>query len=133
MESGQRIEDRDTTAMLPTILRAPDGALMALGAAGSDMIPGAVIRAIVNLVDLGMSPQRAAAEPACVIHDGCVQVSRELDASVPARLAQMGIPIRLVGRNEGEHFGLLHIAGRSADGRFVAGADTYWDGGTARA
>ncbi|HEX6817808.1 MAG TPA: gamma-glutamyltransferase [Ktedonobacterales bacterium] len=133
MESGQRIEDRDTTAMLPTILRSPDGMLTALEAAGSDRIRGAVIRAIVNMVDLGMSPQRAASEPACVIHDGYVQVSPELEASVPSRLAQIGIPTRLVARNEGEHFGLLHIAGRYADGRFAAGADTYWDGGSSRA
>lgn len=134
LASGKPDADRrDVTSMLPTILRSPDGALIGIGAAGADRIRGAVIRAIVNIVDLDMSPQKAVSEPACVLHDGYVQVSSELDASVPSRLAQIGISPRVVARYQGEHYGLLHIAQRNADGSFAAGADTYWDGGTARA
>lgn len=134
LASGEPDADRrDVTSMLPTILRSPDGALIGVGAAGADRIRGAVIRAIVNTVDLGMSPQRAVSEPACVLHNGYVQVSSELDTSVPSRLAQMGISPRVVSRYQGEHYGLLHVARRNADGSFAAGADTYWDGGTALA
>lgn len=124
---------RDVTSMLPTILRSPDGTLIALGAAGADKIRGAVLRAIVNIVDLGMSPQQAASEPACVIHDGYVQVSRQLDPSVRAQLLRMEIVPKMVARSDGDHFGVLHIAKRHADGRFSGGADDYWDGGTALA
>jgi len=132
MASGEPDPDgRDVTSMLPTILRSPDGTLVALGAAGADKIRGAVLRAIVNIVDLGMTPQQAASEPACVIHDGYVQISRDLDPTVRAQLQRMGVVPRMVGRSDGDHFGVMHIAKRHADGSFSGGADTYWDGGTA--
>lgn len=132
MASGTRTASRDVTAMLPVILKAPDGARVALGAAGSDRIPGAVIRAIVHSVDLGMRPRQAVMEPALVIHDGHVQASAELEAATLDRLAQWGFPLRRVARFEGEHFGLLHVArGESGGASFSAAADSYWDGGTA--
>lgn len=132
MASGQPDPDgRDVTSMLPTILRSPDGTLVALGAAGADKIRGAVLRAIVNTVDLGMTAQQAVAEPACVIHNGYVQASRELDPSVRMHLQRIGVTPRMVGRSDGDHFGVLHVAKRHADGSFSGGADTYWDGGTA--
>lgn len=132
MASGRRTSPRDVTAMLPVVLEAPDGARVALGAAGSDRIPGAVIRAIVHSVDLGMRPQQAVMEPALVIHDGHVQASAELEAATLHRLEQWGFPLRLVARFEGEHFGLLHVARSDSGGAsFSAAADSYWDGGTA--
>lgn len=134
LASGKPDPDRrDVTSMLPTIVRSPDGALIGIGAAGADRIRGAVIRAIVHAVDLGMSPQRAVSEPACVLRNGYVQISSELDTSVPSRFAQLGVSPRVVARYQAVHYGLLHIAQRSSDGSFSGGADTYWDGGTARA
>jgi len=132
MSSGVRRADRDITAMSPTILESPAGDRFAVGAAGSDKIPGAVLRAIVNVVDRGMAPQGAAADPACVITDDEIQISTELDRSVGERLAAIGLPLNPVSRVRGEHFGLLHIAARNK-GRFAGGADTYWDGGVAYA
>jgi len=132
MASGRRAATRDITAMLPVILESPDGAHVALGAAGSDRIPGAVIRAIVHSVDLGMRPRQAVMEPALVIHEGHVQASAELEAATLDQLARSGFPLRPVARFEGEHFGLLHIArGEAGGASFSAAADTYWDGGTA--
>ena len=132
MANGRRTAPRDVTAMLPVILEAPDGARVALGAAGSDRIPSAVVRAIVHSVDLGMRPRQAVMEPALVIHEGHVQASAELEATTLHRLEQWGFPLRRVARFEGEHFGLLHIARRESGGAsFSAAADTYWDGGTA--
>jgi len=132
MATGRREAARDVTAMLPTILESPDGARISLGAAGSDRIPGAVIRAIVHTIDLGMRPRQAVMEPAFVIHDGYVQASAEFEATTLDQLARLGFPLRTVGRFEGEHFGLLHVARREPHGTsFSAAADTYWDGGTA--
>jgi hypothetical protein len=67
-----------------------------------------------------------------VIHDGYVQVSRDLDPSVQAHLIRMDVVPKMVGRSDGDHFGVLHIAKRHASGNFSGGADSYWDGGTAR-
>lgn len=132
MATGRREAARDVTAMLPTVLESPEGARIALGAAGSDRIPGAVIRAIVHSIDLGMRPRQAVMEPALVIHDGYVQASAELEATTLDQLARSGFPLRTVARFEGEHFGLLHVARSEPGGTsFSAAADTYWDGGTA--
>jgi gamma-glutamyltranspeptidase len=55
MAELDHIVQRDRTEMVPTILRHADGRCFAVGAAGSSRIPGAVLRTVVNLVDLGMT------------------------------------------------------------------------------
>lgn len=131
MARGHKVSESDITAQLPTVLESPDGIRVALGAAGGSRIPGAVIRSIVHTIDLHMPAQRAVAEPGCVIRDGYVQASSEMTPSTLKRLTEFGFPIRRVGRFEGEHLGLVHMARRDRDNRFSAGTDTYWDGGAA--
>ncbi|ESY79551.1 hypothetical protein X740_16795 [Mesorhizobium sp. LNHC221B00] len=130
MTDGRRRASRDITHQAPTVLESPMGDRVALGAAGSEKITGAVLRAIVNIVDRNMSAQGAVADPACVlISEGLVQISTELDRAVGGRLADIGLPLLPKSRSTGEHFGLLHLAYRDRRGRLSGGADTYWDGG----
>jgi gamma-glutamyltranspeptidase/glutathione hydrolase len=133
MARGQRQADRDITEMAPMILESPEGDRVALGAAGSDKIPGAVLRAIVNIIDRRMLAQAAVADPACVIHEGAIQINTELNPTIGKRLAAIGLPLKPISPAAGEHFGLLHVACRARNAQLSGGADPYWDGGVAYA
>ena len=66
---GFHLWTRDTrlsTMMAPTVMRAPDGAITALGSGGSNRIRTAILQVIVNLLDRGMG--LAAAVDAARIH-----------------------------------------------------------------
>lgn len=119
---------RDRTEMLPTILLGPHGERVALGAAGSSRIPGAVLRAIVAIVDLGQTPAQALSAPPTVWHDGRLRTHPGIGADVIARLEAAGLPVDRILPPPGQHFGLVHVARRRSDGLFDAAADPWWDG-----
>ena len=133
MAQRNRTSRRDRTEMVPTILRHPDGRCIALGAAGSTRIPGAVIRGIVNMIDLGMSGEQATAAPAANWYDGTLVVNPAMGQGLFDQLTAAGLPADWMQRRFGVHYGLLHAVTRDADGSLDGGADALWDGAVHRA
>jgi gamma-glutamyltranspeptidase/glutathione hydrolase len=133
MAQRNRTSRRDRTEMVPTILRHPDGRCIALGAAGSTRIPGAVVRGIVNMLDLGMSAEQATAAPAANWYDGTLVVNPIMGQTLFDQLTAAGLPAEWMQRRYGVHYGLLHAVTRDADGSLNGGADALWDGAVYRA
>jgi gamma-glutamyltranspeptidase/glutathione hydrolase len=128
MAKRDRTVRRDRTEMVPTILRHSDGRCVALGAAGSSRIPGAVIRAVVNQVDLGMTPAEATTAPAANWCDGTLVVNPEIPRSVFEQLSGAGLPAAWMEPRFGVHYGLIHLAAKLTAGALQGGADPFWDG-----
>jgi len=128
MAERDRTVLRDRTEMVPTILRHPDGRCVAVGSAGSTRIPGAVIRAVVNVVDLGMAPAEATAAPAVNWCEGTLVVNPAIPGSLFNLLIQAGLPAAWMESRYGVHYGLVHLAAKGATGELGGGADPFWDG-----
>jgi len=128
MAKRDRTVQRDRTEMVPTILRHADGRCVAVGAAGSSRIPGAVIRAIVNVVDLAMTPVDATAAPAANWYDGTLVVNPAMPHPVFDRLLQAGLPAAWMEPRFGVHYGLVHMAAKGPTDQLTGGADPFWDG-----
>jgi gamma-glutamyltranspeptidase/glutathione hydrolase len=128
MAERDRTVRRDRTEMVPTILRHPDGRCVALGAAGSSRIPGAVIRAVVNMVDLGMVPAAATAAPAANWCDGTLVVNPEIPRPIFDQLTDAGLPAAWMEPRFDVHYGLIHLAAKLSADALDGGADAFWDG-----
>jgi gamma-glutamyltranspeptidase/glutathione hydrolase len=112
---------RPLSSMSPTIVLKDGKPILALGAAGGPTIISQVLMALVDMLDLGMSPEAAIAQPR--IHhqwspDELV-VERALPAALQKGLAARGHTVKVkVG------IGVTQIVGRTADGKgFVGTAD----------
>jgi gamma-glutamyltranspeptidase / glutathione hydrolase len=128
MAVRDRTARRDRTEMVPTILRHPNGRCVAVGAAGSTRIPGAVIRAVVNVIDLGMAPADATAAPAVNWYDGTLVVNPEISRAVFDQLVQTGLPAAWMEPRFGVHYGLVHLVAKGPTDALDGGADPFWDG-----
>ncbi len=128
MAERNRSLRRDRTEMVPTILRHPDGRCIALGAAGSTRIPGAVIRGIVNMIDLELSAEAATAAPGANWYDGTLVVNPAMGEALFDQLTAAGLPAAWMQPRYGVHYGLLHAVTRDVDGTLDGGADPFWDG-----
>jgi gamma-glutamyltranspeptidase/glutathione hydrolase len=119
--------------MLPTILSHPDGRRVVLGAGGSSRIPGAVLRSIISIVDLGLSVDEAVLDPAMVWHESWVESDPAVADEISSAVERMGLPIFRMPVGSGQHYGLLHVAAMSGAGEFSGCADRYWDGAAVEA
>ena len=54
---------RPLSSMSPTVLIGPDGQRVAVGGSGGPFIISSTLQAILNVIDFGMDPSRAVAEP----------------------------------------------------------------------
>lgn len=112
---------RPLSSMSPTIVLRDGKPILALGAAGGPTIISQVVMALVDMLDLGMTPQAAIAQPR--IHhqwspDELV-VEGTLPSAVENSLKERGHKVKV--RNG---IGVTQIVGRTADGKeFVGTAD----------
>ncbi|MEB3290371.1 MAG: gamma-glutamyltransferase [Leptolyngbya sp.] len=71
---------RPRSSMAPTIVRSPDGAMMAFGSPGGSTIITTVVGVAVNLIDFGLSlPEAIAAPRLSQRNTGITQVDRQLE------------------------------------------------------
>jgi gamma-glutamyltranspeptidase / glutathione hydrolase len=117
---------RPLSSMSPTIVLRDGKPILALGAAGGPTIISQVVMALVNMLDLGMTPQAAIAQPR--IHhqwspDELV-VERTLPESMQKALKELGHDVKVKPT-----LGVTQIVGRTADGKFVGTADPRAGGG----
>ena len=119
---------RDATEMCPSIFIAPDGRVVAVGAAGSELIPGAVALTMVNLLGHGWSELQSVAAPRMNWKFGHLRAHCDLAPATLCHLRQRGFPMELTGRGYFNHVGVVHLAARNAAGQCSAAADTALDG-----
>ncbi len=112
---------RPLSSMSPTIVLRHDKPILALGAAGGPTIISQVLQEIVDILDLGMAPEAAIAEPR--IHQQWSPDELSVEKSLPEAL-QAGLKRRghkLVLKNA---IGVSQIVGAEPDGKgFVGTAD----------
>jgi gamma-glutamyltranspeptidase/glutathione hydrolase len=119
---------RPLSSMSPTIVLKGGKPIIALGAAGGPKIISAVLLELIDMLDLGMSPQEAIGAPR--IHHqwspGELMVEKALPESLKTALEQRGHVVR-----ELNSFSVSHIVARSADGKSFVGAADPRAGGNA--
>jgi gamma-glutamyltranspeptidase/glutathione hydrolase len=98
---------RMLSSMSPTILLRDGRPWLALGTPGGVRIFGAVLQAIVNVVDHGMTPQEAVDAPRVWTDGGALEVEEGFPAAVRRRLAELGHEVRVVARVAGGMNGVL--------------------------
>ncbi len=110
---------RPRSSMAPTIVYGPDGKVrLAIGAAGGATIICQVAKAIIGVLDWGMSAQDAIAMGLVYApgKGGTLEKGTELEAMMPA-LQSMGEQLRV------EELGLKANAVEQVDGKWVGAAD----------
>ncbi len=112
---------RPLSSMSPTIVLKGNRPILALGAAGGPTIISQVLLALVNILDLGMPPEVAIAQPR-IHHQWSpdeLSVEKSMPAELQTALEQHGHKLTL--KNS---MGVTQIVGRTKDGKaFVGVAD----------
>ena len=117
---------RPLSSMSPTIVFKAGVPIIALGAAGGPKIISAVLQEIVDMVDLGMTPQQALATPRIHMQwsPDELMIEKQLPASVKAGLVQRGHRLTVLNA-----LAVSQIVARSPDGKsFIGAADPRADG-----
>jgi gamma-glutamyltranspeptidase/glutathione hydrolase len=113
------------TSMAPTILLECGAPKIVIGAPGGAHISGAILQAIVNVLDFGMSPFEAVAAPRISATSDVVDVSNRIPRFVTDEMEKRGYPIaRTI---QGFAFGAPHMLANGREG-WVGGADPQRDG-----
>lgn len=128
METRPAPGARDVTEMCPTVVTRDGKLLLALGAAGSERIPGAVMQVIVNVVDRNLALPQAVAFPRVTLKGSTPRAHRHAGAAVIGALHAWGTPPELSGDGHVNHLGIVHAVGVSPEGDQVGAADPAWDG-----
>ena len=100
---------REKTSQSPTmVLSADDGPFLVLGSAGSARIPGSIVRAVVNVVDRGMSLEEALAARRWFISENRLGIEAEgLEAGTLEALERLGYSLTPYPRLDG-YFARVH-------------------------
>jgi gamma-glutamyltranspeptidase/glutathione hydrolase len=117
---------RPLSSMSPTIVLKGKQPILALGAAGGPTIISQVVLALVNILDLGLSPEVAIAQPR-LHHQWSpdeLTVERSMPLDLRKALEQRGHKLTVKGI-----IGVTQIVGRTKDGKqFVGVADPRMSG-----
>lgn len=124
---------RDETEQTPAIVLRHGRPVLALGAAGSARIPGAVLQVISNVVDRGWPLQRAVAAPRLYCQGSRLRIHAGFPPATLAALRAAGFDLEVVEPSETlRHVGIVHaVAFDPATGEFAGMADPVYDGASA--
>ncbi len=123
---------RDETEMTPTILFGRDRPLLALGAAGSELIPTAILQVLSHVIDRGYSLERAVSTPRIFSLGPKVRLQSGFPLSLAEGLRARGFEVDLSRPDAMWHFGLVHaVQYDPATGDFFGAADPLADGAAA--
>jgi gamma-glutamyltranspeptidase / glutathione hydrolase len=98
---------RMLSSMSPTIVLKDGQPFFALGTPGGSRIFAAVLQAIVNVVDHGMTPQEAVEAPRLWTDGGPLEIEEAFPAEVRSGLAARGHEVKVVPRVAGGMNGVL--------------------------
>jgi len=120
---------RPLSSMSPTLVLKDGQPIIALGAAGGPKIISQVVLELVGMLDWGLSPAQALAQPR--IHHqwfpDVLMVERTLPRKLQAGLVQRGHKLKIL-----PSMGVSQIVGRSPDGAAFVGAADLRAGGNAQ-
>ncbi|MGY6645417.1 MAG: gamma-glutamyltransferase [Salinarimonas sp.] len=128
MASDPSAGARDVTEMTPTIVTGAGGLRLAIGAAGSERIPGAVMQVLVGRLMRGQGLREAVGAPRCNWLGGALRLHEghpEAD-----RLRARGYTIVPSPRDHRRHLGIVQAVERDAAG-CAGAADPAYDGAAA--
>jgi gamma-glutamyltranspeptidase/glutathione hydrolase len=114
--------------MTPVIVSRGGQVILALGGAGSERIPGAVVQTIINVIDRGQGLGEALRTPRVNVKDGCPRVHASAGDEVIAALRSGWSQVEVCGHGHESHLGLVHVVGELEDGFLDGAADPSWDG-----
>jgi gamma-glutamyltranspeptidase/glutathione hydrolase len=103
-------DQRMTSMMAPTLLFAPDQAVIAMGSGGSNRIRTAILQVLRNLIDHGMSVPEAVAAPRIHFERGLLSVEPGFSDTVVHELKRTFSRHHL-WENKNLFFGGVHTAG----------------------
>jgi gamma-glutamyltranspeptidase/glutathione hydrolase len=112
------------SSMSPTIVFQDGAFRLAVGSPGGNAIIGYVSKAVVGVLDWGLTPQQAIELPNVVARGPVAVETSRMDPQLVQALAAMG---HAFGGGRGEGSG-LHAILLGADGRLVGGADSRREG-----
>lgn len=113
------------SSMAPTIVFKGDAPVLVVGAPGGTYITPAILQAIVNVIDFGMSALEAISAPRICATSDTIWLTNRILRSTEAELVRRGYPVKRSPFNY--YFGGLHAI-RLVDGTPDGGADPGRDG-----
>lgn len=119
-----------TTGMVPTMLLKDGRPWLLAGAPGGSVIISAVLQAILNVVDFGMSPVEAVTVPRIHCEGGPVHVEARVQGSTVDALRAMGHDVRHSPYSLDPVMSRAHLV-LMQDGRWRGAADPRGGGGVA--
>lgn len=121
-----------TTGMCPTILFKDGAPVLAAGSPGGSVIISAVVQAIMNVVDFGMSPVEAVTVPRIHCEGGAILAEATVQESVVRDLRAMGHEVRHSHFSFEPAMARAHVVACQG-GRLRGGADPRGGAGVAYA
>jgi gamma-glutamyltranspeptidase / glutathione hydrolase len=112
---------RMTSMMSPSLIRKPDGTLVATGSGGSNRIRTALLQVIMNLIEFDMDVETAIASPRIHLEAGKLSVEGGFDPDVVQRLI-LEYPAHEVWEERNLFFGGAHTVAIQ-DRRFTGAGD----------
>lgn len=133
MRSDPTPQERDLTEMTPTIVLRNGRPMLAVGAAGSEQIPGAILQVISNVLDRGYSLERAVQAPRVSWSGRNLRVQTGIPETYVERLRVRGfVRLQTTPGDMQRHLGIVQAVLYDADsGMFVGAADPVYDGSAA--
>ncbi|WP_245308094.1 gamma-glutamyltransferase [Rhizobium etli] len=132
MESRSLFEGQihDVTEMSPLIIEAPGRQRLAIGAAGSERILGALTYLLFLRFGLGLSHDmaRLMSLPRLFPKDGAIRVHRDFCHTARGHLEERGFKLTLVDYDLERHLGIVNLVERPIAGRYRSGTDPSGNG-----
>ncbi len=120
---------RDETEMTPTILSRDGKPFLAIGAAGSERIPCAILQVIVNVIDRGLPLDQAVAAPRIFASGDVLVLSAAFPATLTAQMRERGWQVQRGEQDFRQHLGIVQAVGYyPRTGVFSGAADAAYDG-----
>ncbi len=119
---------RDVTEMAPAIATGPAGQVLAVGAAGSERIPGAVAQVLANLIDRDLGLKAAVAAPRVNVKDGRLRLHSHMPQAVVENYKAAALRFEPESDDPTSHLGIVQAVLRDGEGTMVGAADPAYDG-----
>jgi gamma-glutamyltranspeptidase/glutathione hydrolase len=120
---------RDETEMTPTILSRDGKPFLALGGAGSERIPCAILQVIVNVIDRGMPLDQSVVAPRIFAIGDVLVLNAAFPATLSADTRVRGWQVKRGERDFRQHLGIVQAVGYNPrTGVFSGAADAAYDG-----
>jgi len=133
MRSDPTPHERDLTEMTPTIVLRDGRPILAIGAAGSAMIPGAILHVLSYVIDRGYPLEKAMQAPRIAWSGSTLRVHEDWPRAFAERLRARGFTkMDVLPRTINRHLGIVQaVLLDEKSGEFVGAADPVYDGAAA--